>query len=102
MIDPIPWRRRVLCPAPLTPILSGDRKTGTWWETPRAAILPIHLLKGPAGGKAVKSKNDFIYLVDVEKREERKLCYRWDVLEGGARQSQDSHPIPALRRIAGM
>lgn len=68
--------------------------------------VPIHMLKDTdetQGGETTDAspsscevKNDFIYLVDVEKREERRLCYHgtsWRAIHGNP---QDSHPHPCF------
>lgn len=63
---------------------------------PREAMFPIHLLEETDEEENGEIKNDFIYLVDVEKREERKLCYHgtsWRAVHGNP---QDSHPHPCF------
>lgn len=59
--------------------------------------VPIHLLSTEkAEESSQEMKNDFLYLVDVEARTERKLCYHgtsWRAVYGNP---QDSHPHPCF------
>ena len=57
--------------------------------------VPIHMLTEEDRKKAKETiANNFLYLVDVEKRKEYKLCYHgtsWSPEYGNA---QDTHPHP--------
>lgn len=56
--------------------------------------VPIHMLNNVKEEVTGEVKNDFIYLVDVQARTEKKLCYHgtsWRALYGN---SQDTHPHP--------
>ena len=78
-------------------ILSGDKKN----RYMVGGFLRKRCPHPSAGVKRTRKKNgeiknDFIYLVDVEKREERKLCYHgtsWRAVHGNP---QDSPSPPLL------
>ena len=66
--------------------------------------VPIHLLKETNEEENGEIKNDFIYLVDVEKREERKLCYHgtsWKAVHGKM-CIRDSQYLDGRRKERGM
>jgi oligogalacturonide lyase len=58
--------------------------------------VPIHLLMHEESKRETEISNDFIYLIDVVKKTERKLCYHgtsWKATHGSP---QDSHPHPCF------
>lgn len=74
-----------------------DRQNRYMAGDAQGSDVPIHLLaKETPEEKPKEVQNDFIYLVDVEKRSEQKLCYHgtsWRALYGNP---QDSHPHPCF------
>ncbi len=56
--------------------------------------IPIHLLDHTKKEEKKEIQNDFIYIIDVKKKEERRLCYHgtsWKAIYGNP---QDAHPHP--------
>lgn len=78
-----------------------DRQNRYMVGDAQGSDVPIHLLgketaEETAEEKPEEVRNDFIYLVDVEKRREQKLCYHgtsWSAVHGNP---QDSHPHPCF------
>lgn len=69
------------------PLMVGDSQSGD---------VPIHLLGQQKKKVSHEVPNDFIYLVNMEKRQERRLCYHgtsWGAQHGNP---QDSHPHPCF------
>ena len=95
MIDPDTMEEEIFMPCSPYAHFICDRKNRYMVGDAQGSDVPIHLLKDqPEEGGEIK--NDFIYLVDVEKREERKLCYHgtsWRAVHGNP---QDSHPHPCF------
>lgn len=95
MIDPDTMEEEIFMPCFPYAHFICDRKNRYMVGDAQGSDVPIHLLKDqPEEGGEIK--NDFIYLVDVEKREERKLCYHgtsWRAVHGNP---QDSHPHPCF------
>lgn len=74
-----------------------DKKNEYMVGDSQGSDVPIHLLtEEMLKEKANTISNDFIYLIDVKKRREKKLCYHgtsWLAKHGNP---QDSHPHPCF------
>lgn len=99
MIDPETLEETVLMPCSPFAHFICDKKNKYMVGDSQGSDVPIHLLNQEEQEKdraAGIIKNDFIYLIDVEKREETKLCYHgtsWLAKHGGP---QDAHPHPCF------
>lgn len=102
MIDPDTLEEEIFMPCSPYAHFICDRKNRYMVGDAQGSDVPIHLLgKEKREEMPGEVKNDFIYLVDVEKRQERRLCYHgtsWLAIHGN---SQDSHPHPCFTQDNG-
>ena len=72
-----------------------DKKNEYMVGDAQGSDIPIHLLNHEEDtDKNKEIKNDFIYLINVEKRTEEKLCYHGTSWKAKYGNPQDSHPHP--------
>lgn len=96
MMDPVTLQEEILMPCSPFAHFICDKKNEYMVGDAQTSDLPIHLLTAESRKKAEKPGNDFIYLIDVKKRTEKKLCYHgtsWLAIHGNP---QDSHPHPCF------
>ncbi len=94
MIDPETLEEEILMPCSPFAHFICDKKNQYMVGDSQGSDKPIHLLTKEDRKKSGEIKNDFIYLIDVAARKEKKLCYHgtsWGPEHGN---SQDSHPHP--------
>ncbi len=95
MINPDTMEEEILMPCSPFAHFICDKQNRYMVGDAQGSDVPIHLLSEEREEeKDGQVKNDFIYLIDVEKRTEQKLCYHgtsWRATHGN---SQDSHPHP--------
>ena len=99
MIDPETLEETILMPCSPFAHFICDKQNKYMVGDSQGSDVPIHLLNQEEQEKdraAGIIKNDFIYLSDVAKRKEEKLCYHgtsWLAKHGGP---QDAHPHPCF------
>lgn len=99
MIDPVTMEETILMPCSPFAHFICDKECKYMVGDSQGIDKPIHLLtmeEIEADRKAGIIRNDFIYIIDVEKREEKKLCYHgtsWLAVHGS---TQDAHPHPCF------
>ena len=99
MIDPETLEETILMPCSPFAHFICDKQNKYMVGDSQGSDVPIHLLNQEEQEKdraAGIIKNDFIYLIDVAKRKEEKLCYHgtsWLAKHGGP---QDAHPHPCF------
>lgn len=98
MINPDTMEEEVMMPCSPFAHFICDKKNQYMVGDAQGSDVPIHLLNHEEeeednGGEV---KNDFIYLIDVAKREERKLCYHGTSWKAKHGNPQDSHPHPCF------
>ena len=95
MIDPVTLEEEILMPCSPYAHFICDKKNKYMVGDSQGSDVPIHMLTEEDRKKAKETiANNFLYLVDVEKRKEYKLCYHgtsWSPEYGNA---QDTHPHP--------
>ncbi len=99
LMDPETLHEEIMMPCSPFAHFICDKKNEYMVGDAQSSTLPIHLLTEEDRMKMRESKdpgNDFIYLVDVKNRSEKKLCYHgtsWLAKHGNP---QDSHPHPCF------
>ena len=99
MMDPVTLEEEILMPCSPFAHFICDKKNEFMVGDAQSSDLPIHLLTEEDRKRMKESGeigNDFIYLIDVKNRTERKLCYHgtsWLAVHGNP---QDSHPHPCF------
>lgn len=94
MINPDTREERILMPCSPYAHFICSRDGKKMIGDAQGSDVPIHLLDHSGKGEKKEETNDYLYLVDVEKREEKKLCYHgtsWKAIYGNP---QDAHPHP--------
>lgn len=97
MIDPVTLEEEIFMPCSPYAHFICDKKYQYMVGDSQGSDVPIHMLTDEDRKKAKETlSNDFLYLVNVEKRTEQKLCYHgtsWSTVHGNA---QDAHPHPCF------
>ena len=97
LMDPETLKEEILMPCSPFAHFICDKKNEYMVGDSQGSDVPIHLLtEEMLKEKANTISNDFIYLIDVKKRTEKKLCYHgtsWLAKHGNP---QDSHPHPCF------
>ncbi|RHP33546.1 oligogalacturonate lyase family protein [Lachnotalea sp. AF33-28] len=95
MIDPVTLEEEILMPCSPYAHFICDKQNKYMVGDSQSGDVPIHMLTEEDRRKAKESVgNDFLYLVDVEKRREYKLCYHGTSWSAEYGNSQDTHPHP--------
>lgn len=96
MIDPDTMKEEIFMPCSPYAHFICDRANRYMVGDSQGSDVPIHLLSAQKEEDNGEIKNDFIYLIDVKKRQEKRLCYHgtsWRAVHGNP---QDSHPHPCF------
>ncbi len=96
LINPDTMEEEILMPCSPYAHFICDKKYNYMVGDAQGSDVPIHLLNLAENENDNEMKNDFIYLVDVGMKTERKLCYHgtsWSAVHGSP---QDSHPHPCF------
>lgn len=94
LMDPDTLKEEILMPCSPYAHFISDKKNEYMVGDAQTSDIPIHLLKEDMPREV--PGNDFIYLVDVKNRTERRLCYHgtsWLAKHGSP---QDAHPHPCF------
>jgi oligogalacturonide lyase len=96
LVTPDTMEEEILMPCSPFAHFICDKKNTFMVGDAQGSDVPIHLLSPEKCSSDHEIKNDFIYLIDVAKKTERKLCYHgtsWKAIHG---TPQDSHPHPCF------
>lgn len=99
MMDPVTLEEEIMMPCSPYAHFICDKKNEYMVGDAQSSDLPIHLLTEEDRMKMKESGevgNDFIYLIDVKNKTEKRLCYHgtsWLAKHGNP---QDSHPHPCF------
>ena len=97
MIDPVTLEEEIMMPCSPYAHFICDKKYKYMVGDSQGSDVPIHMLTDEDRKKAKETlSNDFLYLVDVEKKEELKLCYHGTSWSSEFGNSQDTHPHPCF------
>ena len=97
MIDPVTLEEEIFMECSPYAHFICDKKYKYMVGDSQGSDLPIHLLTEEDRRKLKENVlNDFLYLVDVEKRKEYKLCYHGTSWSPEYGNSQDTHPHPCF------
>lgn len=95
MIDPITLEEEILMPCSPFAHFICDKKNVYMVGDAQGSDVPIHLLDDASEpDHSGEVKNDFIYLIDVAKRKEMRLCYHGTSWRAKHGNPQDAHPHP--------
>lgn len=97
LIEPFTLEEEILMPCSPYAHFICDKKYQYMVGDSQGSDLPIHLLTEEERKRIKESVlNDFLYLVDVEKRTEKKICYHGTSWSPEFGNTQDTHPHPCF------
>lgn len=97
MINPDTMEEEIFMPCSPFAHFICDKQNRYMVGDAQGSDVPIHLLNHEEEEENTgEIKNDFIYLIDTAKRQERRLCYHGTSWKAKHGNPQDSHPHPCF------